>query len=118
MAGRAASVLSREWMPVSGQIAWVDPDKCISCMTCVHTCPYLAPMVGENNKAAIQGAVCMGCGRCAAECPARAITLRNYSDAQVVAAVRGPLGVEEGGVGEEKNFLEQVGIAQTRWRDE
>ena len=93
-------------------------------------------MVGENNKAVIQAAVCMGCGSCAAECPARAITLRNYSEAQVCAAVKGLLGQrvavwatgaegadggtagEEGGEGEEKNFLEQVGIAQTRWPDE
>jgi heterodisulfide reductase subunit A len=125
VAGRAASILSRERMPVSGQIAWVDPDKCISCMTCVHTCPYLAPVVGEDNKALIQGAVCMGCGSCAAECPACAITLRNFSEAQVGAAVRGLLAGaagaaggegEEGGEGE-GNFLERVGIAQTRWPD-
>jgi len=121
VAGRAASILSRERMPVSGQIAWVDPDKCISCMTCVHTCPYLAPMVGEDNKAVIQAAVCMGCGSCAAECPARAITLRNYSEAQVCAAVQGLLGAKEesgGGDGEDENFLEHVGIAQTRWPGE
>ncbi len=119
VAGRAASILSREWMPVSGQIAWVDPDKCISCMTCVHTCPYLAPMVGEDNKAVIQGAVCMGCGSCAAECPARAFPLSNFSPAPVGARGRGrgggPAGVA-GGEGE-KNFLERVGIAQTRWPD-
>jgi heterodisulfide reductase subunit A len=116
VAGRAASILSRKEMPVSGQIAWVDPDKCISCMTCVHTCPYMAPVVGEDNKAVIQGAVCMGCGSCAAECPARAITLRNYSEEQVCAAVAGLLGHgADAAPRHEKNFLEQVGIAQTKW---
>ena len=39
VAGRAASILSRKRMAVGGQIAWVDPDECISCMTCVHVCP-------------------------------------------------------------------------------
>ena len=78
VAGRAASILSRKKMPVGGQIAWVDPDKCISCMTCVHVCPYMAPRVNEFNKAEVQGAVCMGCGSCTAECPAKAITLRHY----------------------------------------
>jgi heterodisulfide reductase subunit A len=55
VAGRAASILSRKKMSVGGQIAWVDPDQCISCMTCVHVCPYMAPQVGTNNKAEVQG---------------------------------------------------------------
>ena len=79
-------------MPVSGQIAWVDPDKCISCMTCVHVCPYMAPQINEFNKAEVQGATCMGCGSCTAECPAKAITLRHYVDDQILAAVDGLLG--------------------------
>ena len=53
VAARAASILSRKEMPVSAQTAWVDPDKCISCMTCVHVCPYMAPKVGKNNKAEV-----------------------------------------------------------------
>ena len=87
VAGRAASILGRKKMPVGGQIAWVDPDKCISCMTCVHVCPYMAPQIDENNKAEVQGAMCMGCGSCTAECPAKAITLRHFVDAQILAAV-------------------------------
>ncbi|MGA2799183.1 MAG: FAD-dependent oxidoreductase, partial [Thermoguttaceae bacterium] len=61
VAGRAASILSKKKMPVGGQIAWVDPDKCISCMTCVHVCPYMAPRINEFNKAEVEGATCMGC---------------------------------------------------------
>ncbi len=92
VAARAASILSRKKMPVGGQIAWIDPDKCVSCMTCVHVCPYMAPTINEFNKAEVQGATCMGCGSCTAECPAKAITLRHYVDAQVLAAVNGLLG--------------------------
>ncbi len=115
VAGRAASILSRKAMPVSGQIAWVDPDKCISCMTCVHVCPYHAPEVGENNKAEIQGVVCMGCGSCTSECPAKAIQLHHYLDTQILRALdylllEGPAG----GV-MEAEYLETVGIAQPRW---
>jgi heterodisulfide reductase subunit A len=115
VAGRAASILSRKEMPVSGQIAWVDPDKCISCMTCVHVCPYMAPIVGVNNKAEVQGAVCMGCGSCAADCPARAITLRHYADTQVNASVNGLCHIEPDATEETQSFLEEVGIAQTKW---
>ena len=114
--GRAASILSRKEMPVSSQIAWVDPDKCISCMTCVHVCPYMAPRVGFNNKAEVQGAVCMGCGSCTSDCPARAITLRHYANTQIVAAIDGLLTGSADEPDVEQVFPEQVGVAQPRWR--
>ena len=74
---------SKKQMPVGGQTAWVDPDKCISCMTCVHVCPYMAPRVNADNKAEVQGAACMGCGSCTAECPGQgdhAAALRRQPD--------------------------------------
>ena len=120
VAGRAASILSRKAIPVSGQIAWVDPDKCISCMTCVHVCPYNAPTVGFNNKAEIQGVVCMGCGSCSAECPAKAIELRHYLDSQILRALDfllvGPN--SDSDYREETvdgNYPEHVGVAPPRW---
>lgn len=116
VAGRAASILSRKKMPVGGQTAWVDSDKCISCMTCVHVCPYMAPQVNEFNKAEIQGATCMGCGSCTAECPAKAITLRHYLDTQVLAAVNGLLGAALEEAPLERRYPEQVGVALPRWR--
>ena len=115
VSGRAAAILSKERMPVSGQTAWVDPDHCISCMTCVHVCPYLAPHVGKNNKAEVEGAVCMGCGSCTAECPAQAITLRHYGRDQVMAAIAGLLGGSEHAVRDEV-YPEQAGIARPQWR--
>ena len=47
-------------------------------MTCVKACPFSAPFCNYDNKAEIAGAKCMGCGICAAECPAQAITLNHY----------------------------------------
>jgi heterodisulfide reductase subunit A2 len=114
VAGRAASILSRAKMPVGGQTAWVDPDKCISCMTCVHVCPYMAPRIGAENKAEIQGATCMGCGSCTAECPARAITLRHYVDGQILAAVNSLLGKPMESA-TELPYPARSGIAQPRW---
>jgi heterodisulfide reductase subunit A2 len=115
VAARAASILSRKQMPVSGQIAYVYADKCISCMTCVHICPYMAPRIGEDNKAEVQGVVCMGCGSCTAECPAKAITLRHYVDTQVLGAIDALLA----GAQEEKTvemaYPEPVGVAPPRW---
>jgi heterodisulfide reductase subunit A len=115
VAGRVASILSRKTMPVSGQIAWVDPDKCISCMTCVHVCPYNAPTVGHNNKAEIQGVVCMGCGSCSAECPAKAIELRHYLDSQILRALDFLLTGDSTEETVELAYPEQVGVTPPRW---
>jgi len=112
---RASSVLSRKRMPVGGQVAWVDPDKCVGCMTCYSICPYMAPRIGADNKAEVPPAVCMGCGICAGECPALAIQLRHYTDAQVLAAVEELLNVrldERVAMTFEKSG---EGIAPVRW---
>jgi heterodisulfide reductase subunit A len=115
VAGRAAGILARKRMPVGGRTAWVDPDKCISCMTCVHVCPYMAPRVDPNNKAEVQGAVCMGCGSCAAECPAKAITLRHFVDAQILGAIDGLLAPDAPPREIELDRLDLVGVARPRW---
>ncbi|MEJ2739575.1 MAG: FAD-dependent oxidoreductase [Dehalococcoidia bacterium] len=81
-AARAATVLSKTHLEAGAQVSSVDQDKCISCMTCVRTCPYSAPMVNANGKAEIAAAKCMGCGICAAECPAHAIQLRHFETEQ------------------------------------
>jgi heterodisulfide reductase subunit A len=53
-------------------------------MTCVKVCPYGAPVLVEH-KVAIQEAKCLGCGSCAAACPARTITLQHQEDQALVA---------------------------------
>jgi heterodisulfide reductase subunit A-like polyferredoxin len=114
-AARAASVLSRKRMPVGGQISWVDPDKCVGCMTCYSICPYMAPRVGADNKAEVQPAICMGCGICAAECPAMAIQLRHYTNEQVLASVEELLNVHaaerKAAAGEDSG----EGVTPIRW---
>ena len=81
-AARAATVLSKTHLEVGAQVSRVDQGKCISCMTCVHSCPYGAPFVNKDHKAEIAAAKCMGCGICAAECPARAIQLNHFESNQ------------------------------------
>jgi heterodisulfide reductase subunit A-like polyferredoxin len=59
----------------------------------VRICPFHQPQiqpaqVGAGNipgAAFIEPAVCQGCGSCAAECPARAIQLKHFTDAQMMA---------------------------------
>jgi heterodisulfide reductase subunit A-like polyferredoxin len=42
---------------------------------------------GVIGAAYIETAVCQGCGSCVAECPAQAIELMHYTDAQLTAKV-------------------------------
>jgi heterodisulfide reductase subunit A-like polyferredoxin len=78
-AARAATVLSKTHLEVGAQVSRVDQKKCISCMTCVHVCPYNAPMVNADRKAEVNAANCMGCGICVSECPAQAIELNHFT---------------------------------------
>jgi heterodisulfide reductase subunit A len=94
-ASRAATILARPALAAGGAVAVVDQSKCTACLTCVRICPFSIPKIVSNvtgvgnimGAAYIEAAVCQGCGLCAAECPAKAISLMHYRDAQVMAKV-------------------------------
>jgi heterodisulfide reductase subunit A-like polyferredoxin len=83
-AARAATVLSKPYLEIGGQVAKVEASACTACMTCVKVCPYGAPTL-VGHKVEIQAAKCLGCGSCAAACPAQAIQLQNQEDSQLEA---------------------------------
>jgi heterodisulfide reductase subunit A-like polyferredoxin len=85
-AGRAATFLAQDTVKVGGVVAEVDQDKCAVCLTCVRTCPFNVPVIDYKVDAAyIDPAKCQGCGICVSECPAKAITLKHYTDEQIIA---------------------------------
>ncbi len=105
-AARALALLSRESLPLGGVVAYVDPSKCVGCLTCTRTCPFGIPEViwddgihgvgGLGGAAFIDTALCQGCGTCTGECPANAIQLVNYTDEQMMLSESGGLGTWEG----------------------
>jgi heterodisulfide reductase subunit A-like polyferredoxin len=123
-AAKAGRVLARETLTAGGRVAVVTAFKCTGCLTCVRICPYHVPVMagdqvgvgGLTGAAYIEPAVCQGCGVCAAECPARAIQLMHYTDAQLAAKVAAlttssPLGIPAG------NFI-TLAAAEERSPDE
>jgi heterodisulfide reductase subunit A-like polyferredoxin len=94
-ASRAAGILSKETMVTNASVAVVNPQLCVGCLTCVRVCPYHVPIVSSEftgvgkivGAAFIESAVCHGCGSCASECPAKAIQLMHYTDAQTLNKV-------------------------------
>jgi heterodisulfide reductase subunit A-like polyferredoxin len=66
----------------------VDADKCAYCLTCLRVCPYGAMGKDPAQRVAqVIRTACQGCGICASECPAEAITLRNLDRDSVLTAM-------------------------------
>jgi heterodisulfide reductase subunit A-like polyferredoxin len=84
-ASRAATVLSQSEMMVGGEVAVVDAERCVACLTCVRTCPYGVPQVNEEGVVFIDPAACQGCGNCASACPRKLIQVQHHTDAQIMA---------------------------------
>ncbi len=74
-AGRAVTVLSHASLATEGGVARVRGELCAACLVCVRACPFEVPFIGAEGTSQIDPARCQGCGVCAAECPAGAITL-------------------------------------------
>ncbi len=101
-AARALTLLAQGSLHLGGVVAWVDPEKCVGCLTCTRTCPFGIPRViqqdgrtgvgGLGGAAYIDPAQCQGCGTCTGECPANAIQLVHYTDEQVMLRSIGGLG--------------------------
>ncbi len=91
-AARAAVVLSKKTLEVEGAVASVDDRLCIGCGLCVSLCPYKAIDKDEKGVARVNDVLCKGCGLCAASCPEKAITVKHFSDDQILAEATAALG--------------------------
>lgn len=94
-AAEVLSLLSRGKVTIEPLVAQIDPKRCSACLVCIPLCPYKA--IGLNGKgenvAEVNEVLCKGCGACAAGCPAGAITVRHFTDLQILAQIEGILGV-------------------------
>ena len=92
-AGRAVTLLAREKIHTSGNVAEVDPMVCSRCGVCVSVCPYSAPSFIEADarmhagKAQINPVLCKGCGLCVASCRSGAIHLNGFDNNQIFAQI-------------------------------
>jgi len=86
-AGRAGLLLSHDRLMVSGIVSEIDKEKCAVCLNCFRVCPYDAPFINAEGKVEFNQIKCQGCGLCVATCPAKALKLRGFTDAQILAQV-------------------------------
>jgi coenzyme F420-reducing hydrogenase delta subunit/Pyruvate/2-oxoacid:ferredoxin oxidoreductase delta subunit len=66
--------------------AEINQNRCIRCFTCYRLCPYRA--IAFDKRVAIEPEACEGCGICAAECPRKAISVKDLSHADISEQIR------------------------------
>lgn len=86
-AGASFALLSKGKLSGEERVT-VDGEKCTLCLTCIRTCPHHAIDIDPLVRVAkVNPFACEACGICAAECPAKAIQLQGFTDAQLLAAL-------------------------------
>jgi len=79
------ALVSAPYMERGGAVAEIEAEKCSACLTCLRSCPFNAPYIGDSGKAVIDTIRCQGCGICVGICPSKAIQMHCYTDSQLDA---------------------------------
>jgi heterodisulfide reductase subunit A len=83
-AGRAVALLSQDTVTASGSVCEVNENACVSCGACISVCTYGAIAFNETNKAFVNSVLCKGDGLCNVVCPTSAISLKHYTDDELL----------------------------------
>ncbi len=87
-AGRACTILAAGTIMADGIKSEVTKTKCAGCGLCVEVCQYSAVELDDkDNIAVVNTALCKGCGLCAATCRCGAITLKGFTEEEILAEV-------------------------------
>ncbi len=89
-AGRVLTLLSRDMVTVSGSVCEVDEKKCIGCEACISICSYNAIELRKTKrggKAFVNPILCKGDGLCNAKCPTGAISLKHFTDKEIISQI-------------------------------
>jgi heterodisulfide reductase subunit A len=93
-ASKVATFLGKGEIEVSPEKACIVPERCNACGECVKVCPANAIAV-TSKGVEINSISCIGCGLCVPKCPTEAIDIKNTTNEQLNAQVRGMCEGEE-----------------------
>jgi heterodisulfide reductase subunit A len=91
---RAGALLNAGQIEIEAITSCIDEVACTKCGRCAPVCPYGAIQWSKGQLATVVEAACAGCGACGATCRFGAITMRHFTDEQLLAQVRAFLSVE------------------------
>jgi heterodisulfide reductase subunit A len=97
-AGRVLTLLSHDIVTVSGSVCEVDERKCMGCGACISACTYDAIEFRETRqgkKAVVNPVICKGDGLCNAKCPTGAISLKHFTDEELLSQIDAAVPEEE-----------------------
>ncbi len=84
-AGRAASILAREYLLTEAMVAEVDEELCIACGDCERVCVYSAIEVNQKEEVAeVNDVLCKGCGNCTGVCRPHAVDLKGFTNSKLL----------------------------------
>jgi heterodisulfide reductase subunit A len=93
-AARVLSIIGQGEIEIEAATAIVDEATCVGCKECVASCPYQAiQYLEDKGKAYVQEALCKGCGTCVGTCLPKSISLKHFTDEQIVAEMIGAMQV-------------------------
>ena len=87
-ASRAGALLNAGKIHIEAITSRIDPDLCKKCGQCLLICPYGAIAGKKGEVPVVIEAACAGCGCCGATCLFGAITMRHFTDDQLMAQIR------------------------------
>ncbi len=87
-AAAAIALLNRGKVRIEPVVAEINAELCSACHICEALCPYSALAFDPaRGVMTVNDVLCKGCGVCPSACPSGAITMRHFTNAQIVAQV-------------------------------
>jgi heterodisulfide reductase subunit A len=90
-ASRSGALLNAGEIAIEAITSVIDAEACSKCGLCASVCPYGAIQWKKGEIATVVEAACAGCGACGATCTFGAVTMRHFTDDQLIAQVRATL---------------------------
>ncbi len=89
-AARAGALLAAGEVKIEAITATIHEEECNFCGRCVRVCPYSAITATSKKEwiyPKVIQAACAGCGTCSAECTSDTISMKHFTDDQLIGQV-------------------------------